>query len=161
MRPMLSMEAALNPNGDTEVMLYVVLSLIGLCLENSAYTKLYYWSMKWWYRRKYGGTKETIAITACLPGRTQTAIAMVWSGIFTLFGLLVLTPIFGGFGICWTLLAGLMTGVHTWQFFIKYPASRKKQGGRSQLEQLESLKDAGLIDDREYRQKREQILKEP
>lgn len=47
MSPMISMEAALNPNGDTEVMLYVVLSLIGLCLENSAYTKLYYWSMKW------------------------------------------------------------------------------------------------------------------
>lgn len=31
---------------------------------------------------------------------------------------------------------------------------------KRRLEQLESLKTAGLIDDREYRQKREQILKE-
>lgn len=40
MIPIFSMEAAIDPSGDTDVMLYVVLSLIGLCLEMGAYGKL-------------------------------------------------------------------------------------------------------------------------
>lgn len=53
----------------------------------------------------------------------------------------------------------------------KKPVHRKKNtefdhisaigpGKRHRLEQLESLKTAGLIDDREYREKRQEILKE-
>ena len=158
MIPMFSMESAINPSGDTETMLYVVLSLIGLCIENSAYTRLYQWSIKW-YGKRFGGTEETFA--AYPPNRAQTAIAMAWAGIFTLFGLLVLIPIFGGFGICWTLLAGAMTGVHMWQFFVKRPpVPERKQAGGSRLDQLESLKAAGLIDGREYQEQKAKILKE-
>ena len=159
MIPMFSMESAINPNGDTEIMLYVVLSLIGLCIENTAYTKLYQWSIKW-YGKRFGETEETFA--AYPPNRVQTAIAMAWAGIFTLFGLLVLIPVLGGFGICWTLLAGAMTGVHVWQFFVKRsPVPKKKQAGGSRLDQLESLKAAGLISEKEYWQRREDILRGP
>lgn len=35
------------------------------------------------------------------------------------------------------------------------------QGSKARLEQLETLKDAGLITDQEYRQKRQEILNEP
>ena len=47
MIPVFSMEAALNPGGNTDVMLYVVLSLIGLCLEVAALNKAYDWTMGW------------------------------------------------------------------------------------------------------------------
>lgn len=161
MIPMFSMESAISPAGDTDVMMAVVLSLLGLCLEIAAFNKVHDWTLRW-LRKKAGGTKRTIARTSYPPDRTRTVISMVWGGIFTLFGLAVLIPVFGWFGIFWTLLAGTITGLAVWQFFVKkFPAPEKDQddAGR-QLDQLESLRAAGLMDDREYWEKREQILKE-
>ena len=138
MIPMFSMEAAINPGGDTEVMLYVILSLIGLCLELGAYGKLYNGTLAW-LRKRTGG--------------------MAWGGVFTLLGLLVLIPATGGFGIFWTLVGAMFTLLQGWQYLKKYPASGRDRGTARRLEQLESLKSAGLIDDREYQQKREEILR--
>ena len=157
MIPMFSMEAAIDPKGDTDVMLYVVLSLTGLCLEFGAYTKLYNPTMSWLQKRTGG----RLGNKTYPPNLTQVVVGMVWGGILTLFGLLVLIPVFGGFGIFWTLIGAIFTVLHAWQFFVKkYPVSGKKQGASRQLDQLESLKTAGLIDDREYREKRQEILKE-
>ena len=112
MSPMISMEAALNPNGDTEVMLYVVLSLIGLCLEFTALNKTYNWTMGW-LRKRAGGND------AHLPSRTQGVVGAVWGGVFVLFGLFVIVPFTAPFGIIWTLLAGIFTVLDIYQVFIK------------------------------------------
>ena len=49
------------------------------------------------------------------PGKAQGAFGMVWGGIFVLIGLFVVIPIFGPFGILWTLGAlgiTVMNGLH-------------------------------------------------
>ena len=158
MSPMISMEAALNPNGDTEVMLYVVLSLIGLCLEFTALNKTYNWTMGW-LRKRAGGND------AHLPSRTQGVVGAVWGGVFVLFGLFVIVPFTAPFGVIWTLLAGIFTVLDIYQVFIKrYVRARPRGGGlapevQRQLALLESLRSAGLITDREYQQERQEILR--
>ena len=158
MSPMISMEAALNPNGDTEVMLYVVLSLIGLCLEFTALNKTYNWTMGW-LRKRAGGND------AHLPSRTQGVVGAVWGGVFVLFGLAVIVPATVPFGVMWTLLAGIFTALDVYQAFIKrYVRARPRDRGlapevQRQLALLESLRSAGLITDREYQQERQEILR--
>lgn len=173
------MESAINPSGDTDVMLAVFLSLIVLCLENAAYTKCYRMTMSW-LRKKTGGAKGMITYP---PNKTQMAVSMIWGLIFVLAGLLVILPIFGGFGLLWTLVAAVFTGLHAYQIFTKKYAGAKlrtgggrrsvqktpfmaqprapspAQGAKHRLEQLDTLRSAGLIDDREYRQKRQEILR--
>ena len=154
---MFSMEAAIDPKGDTDVMLYVVLSLIGLCLECGAYTKLSNLTMRW-LRKRTGGR---LGNSTYPPNLTQVVVGMVWGGILTLFGLLVLIPVFGGFGIFWTLVGAIFTVLHAWQFFVKkYPVFRRDQATIRQLNQLESLRAAGLMTDQEYQQKKKNILGE-
>ena len=159
MSPMISMEAALNPNGDTEVMLYVVLSLIGLCLEFTALNKTYNWTMGW-LRKRAGGND------AHLPSRTQGVVGAVWGGVFVLFGLFVIVPFTAPFGVIWTLLAGIFTVLDIYQVFIKrYVRARPRGGGlapevQRQLALLESLKTAGMMDEEEYWEKRRKILEE-
>lgn len=155
MIPMFSMEAAINPGGDTEVMLYVILSLIGLCLELGAYGKLYNGTLAW-LRKRTGGR---LGNSTYPPNRTQVIVGMAWGGVFTLLGLLVLIPATGGFGIFWTLVGAMFTLLQGWQYLKKYPASGRDQSTARRLEQLESLKSGGLINDREYQQKREEILR--
>lgn len=156
---MFSMEAAIDPSGDTDVMLYVVLSLVGLCLECGAYGKLCNLTLSW-LRKQTGGR---LGNSTYPPNLTQVVVGMVWGGILALLGLLVMIPVFGGFGIFWTLIAVIFTILHFWQFFVKkYPTV--KGGGRSpeaerRLEQLESLRVAGLMTEQEYQQKRQELLR--
>ena len=160
MSPMISMEAALNPNGDTEIMLYVVLSLIGLCLEFTALNKTYNWTMGW-LRKRAGGND------AHLPSRTQGVVGAVWGGVFVLFGLFVIVPFTAPFGVIWTLLAGIFTVLDIYQVFIKrYVRARPRGGGlapevQRQLALLESLRAAGMMNKEEYWEKRRKILEEP
>lgn len=114
-------------------------------------------------------------------------IGTIWGGVFVLIGLFIIIPTFGPFGLLWTLGAAAITGMNAYQAFGKKyvgpeihiedeeptqrPApsphaethdhiSSTALGVKQRLEQLESLKSAGLIDDREYREKRQEILKE-
>ena len=154
---MFSMEAAIDPRGDTDVMLYVVLSLIGLCLECGAYTKLCNLTLSW-LRKRTGGR---LGNSTYPPNLTQVVVGMVWGGILALLGLLVMIPVFGGFGIFWTLVGAIFTVLHAWQFFVKkYPMFRRDQATIRQLNQLESLRTAGLMTDQEYQQKKKNILEE-
>ena len=158
MIPVFSMEAALNPGGNTDVMLYVVLSLIGLCLEFAALNKTYEWTMSW-LRKRAGGND------AHLPSKMQGVVGAVWGGVFVLFGLFVIVPATAPFGVMWTLLAGIFTALDVYQAFIKrYVRARPRDRGlapevQRQLALLESLRSAGLITDREYQQKRQEILR--
>ena len=160
MIPVFSMEAALNPGGNTDVMLYVVLSLIGLCLEVAALNKAYDWTMGW-LRKRAGGND------AHLPSRTRDVVGAVWGGVFVLFGLFVIVPATAPFGATWTLLAGIITAVDVYQAFIKrYVRARPRDRGlapevQRQLALLESLRAAGMMDEEEYWEKRRKILEEP
>lgn len=158
------MESAIDPGGDLDVAMYVVLSAIGLCLECMAYTKLYQWSIRW-YAGKTGGTEKD----AFRPGRTQDIFGIVWSGLFVLTGLLVMIPVFGVFGVIWTLGAGALTVVYIRQLLGKRHVgaaadknlpSAASSDVRRQLEQLETLRAAGLLTGEEYREKRRRILEE-
>ena len=154
---MFSMEAAIDPSGDTDVMLYVVLSLVGLCLECGAYGKLCNLTLSW-LRKRTGGR---LGNSTYPPNLTQVVVGMVWGGILALLGLLVMIPVFGGFGIFWTLVGAIFTVLHAWQFFVKkYPVFRRDQATIRQLNQLESLRAAGLMTDQEYQQKKKNILGE-
>ena len=153
-------ESMVDPGGNTDVMLYVVLSLIGLCLEFAALNKTYEWTMSW-LRKRAGGND------AHLPSRTQGVVGAVWGGVFVLFGLFVIVPFTAPFGVIWTLLAGIFTVVDIYQVFIKrYVRARPRGGGlapevQRQLALLESLRAAGMMNKEEYWEKRRKILEEP
>ena len=107
------------------------------------------------------------------PSKAQSVFAAVVGGIFVLIGLTMAIPVFGAFGVLWTLAAAGITGVNLYQAFGKTYAGPEihiedeerpdaaPSGGldaKSRLEQLESLRSAGLIDEEEYREKRREIL---
>lgn len=126
------------------------------------------------------------------PSKAMGAFSVVWGGIFVLIGLVVVIPIFGPFGILWTLAAlgiTIMNGLHAFGKTYVGPEIRieDEEGGgeeagparqerpasapevhdhipstapdaRERLEQLNSLKEAGLLTQEEYDQKRKEIL---
>ena len=110
------------------------------------------------------------------PSKTQSAFSAVVSGIFVLIGIVFVIPNIGGFGVLWTLVAafGMATSVyHAFgKGYIGPEIHIEDEGGRrpeapaasldakSRLEQLESLRTAGLIDEEEYREKRREILEQ-
>ena len=111
------------------------------------------------------------------PSKAQSAFSAVVSGIFVLIGLVFVIPTFGAFGVFWTLIAavgGVMSAYHAFgKGYIGPEIHIEDEGVRSpdaapaagldakaRLEQLESLKDAGLIDGEEYWEKRREILEE-
>lgn len=121
------------------------------------------------------------------PSKAQGVFGVIWGGVFILIGLLIVVPTFGPFGLLWTVGAIAVTVMNGYQAFGKkyagpeinieeegqpnqavpttttaqthdhIPSTALDTKGR--LEQLETLKGAGLIDDREYRKKRQEILK--
>lgn len=154
---MFPMEPAISPDGDLDVMLYVALSLIGLCLESMAFGKVYQATMSW-LRKRSDGEKGVMTYP---PNRIQGVVGIVWGGIFALTGLLLaIIPMTALFGVLWTLLAAGIVWLHVYQTFIKWYAGARTEEGRRQLEQLESLKAAGLITDQEYRQRQSEISRE-
>jgi len=122
------------------------------------------------------------------PSKAQGTFSLIFGGIFVLIGLFVVIPIFGPFGLLWTLVAAVGTGMDAYRTFGKKYVGpeinieeEERLGGRRvspppaethdhipstaldakrRLEQLESLKSAGLIDGQEYQRKRNQILEE-
>lgn len=110
------------------------------------------------------------------PSRAQSAFSAVVSGIFVLIGLVFVIPTFGAFGVFWTLIAavgGVMSGYRAFgKGYIGPEIHIEDEGARSpdppavtldakaRLEQLESLRSAGLIDEGEYQEKRREILEQ-
>ena len=110
------------------------------------------------------------------PGRAQSAFGAVVSGIFVLIGLVFVIPTFGLFGVLWTLIAAVGAAMSAYRAFGKGyigpeihiedeegPVETIPAVGldaKRRLEQLETLRSAGLIDDEEYREKRREILEQ-
>ena len=97
-------------------------------------------------------------------------VGMILILLFFLFGLLVLIPLFPPFGFFWcAILAGSMGSLRR-KAKAKGNVSVRPHGHNpvsysydacaveKRLEQLEVLRGAGLLDDTEYRSRREQIL---
>ena len=104
---------------------------------------------------------------------------------FVLVGLVMVVPTFGPFGLLWTGVAVAITVINGLNAFGKkgvptmeiYSEEEDDEGPsparedhdhipstalttQERLEQLQTLKEAGLLTDEEYRNKREEILRE-
>ena len=117
------------------------------------------------------------------PGKAQSAMGFVMGIVFVLIGLFMVIPVFGLFGLLWTGMAVAITvlnglnafgkkGVPTMEIYSEEedePLSPAREDHdhipstaltpQERLEQLKTLKEAGLLTDEEYRNKREEILK--
>ena len=115
------------------------------------------------------------------PGRAQSAMGFVMGIVFVVIGLFVVIPTAGPFGLLWTAGAAAITvinglnafgkkGVPTMEIYSEEDeespleqeqpdqAASTALTARERLEQLDSLKQAGLITGQEYQAKREEIL---
>ena len=117
------------------------------------------------------------------PGKAQSAMGFIMGILFVLIGLFMVVPLFGLFGLLWTGMAVVITvinglnafgkkGVPTMEIYSEEedePLSPAREDHdhipstaltpQERLEQLKTLKEAGLLTDEEYRNKREEILK--
>ena len=118
------------------------------------------------------------------PGKTQSAMGFIVGIVFVLIGLFMVVPVFGLFGLLWTGMAVVITvinglnafgkkGVPTMEIYSEKedeaPSPAREDHDhisstalttKERLEQLQTLKEAGLLTDEEYRNKREEILRE-
>ena len=115
------------------------------------------------------------------PGKAQSTVSFVVGLAFVLVGLVMVVPTFGPFGLLWTAGAAAITvinglnafgkkGVPTMEIYSEEDeespleqeqpdqAASTALTARERLEQLDSLKQAGLITGQEYQAKREEIL---
>ena len=117
------------------------------------------------------------------PGKAQSAMGFIVGIVFVLIGLFMVVPMFGLFGLLWTGMAVVITvinglnafgkkGVPTMEIYSEEedeaPSLAREDHDhipstalttKERLEQLQTLKEAGLLTDEEYRNKREEILK--
>ena len=118
------------------------------------------------------------------PGKAQSTVSFVVGLAFVLVGLVMVVPTFGPFGLLWTGVAVAITvinglnafgkkGVPTMEIYSEEedeaPSPAREDHDhisstalttKERLEQLQTLKEAGLLTDEEYRNKREEILRE-
>ena len=119
------------------------------------------------------------------PGKAQSTVSFVVGLAFVLVGLVMVVPTFGPFGLLWTGVAVAITvinglnafgkkGVPTMEIYSEEEDDEAPSPAREdhdhipstalttqeRLEQLQTLKEAGLLTDEEYRNKREEILRE-
>ena len=119
------------------------------------------------------------------PGKAQSTVSFVVELAFVLVGLVMVVPTFGPFGLLWTGVAVAITvinglnafgkkGVPTMEIYSEEEDDEVPSPAREdhdhipstalttqeRLEQLQTLKEAGLLTDEEYRNKREEILRE-
>ena len=116
------------------------------------------------------------------PGKAQSTVSFVVGLAFVLVGLVMVVPTFGPFGLLWTGVAVAITvinglnafgkkGVPTMEIYSEEedeaPSPTREDhdhipstalDAKERLEQLESLKTAGLITQAEYEEKRRDIL---
>src|SRR6266851_2738954 len=102
------------------------------------------------------------------PGKAASVLGMIVGGIFVLLGVTIVIPTFGAFGLLWTAVAAAMSlfyaynffsrsGVSIYQMDIDSPGNVEDLDGS--LRKLAKLKEDGLITDKEYEQKRTEIMR--
>lgn len=104
------------------------------------------------------------------PGKTSGVMAIVVGVIFVGIGIFEAIPLFGGFGILWTLFAGAISIVGAYQAFgkkysgpeihIEDDTAPRSPDAAQRLRDLTALLEQGLITQEEFEQKRQEILRE-
>ncbi len=120
------------------------------------------------------------------PGKGTSGLGFIVGIVFCMIGLFVVVPVFGGFGILWTLLAVGITAFHGMNTFsdhgiptheiiiededsfrgVGYAEPKeedRREGAKTAEERLveaKGLLDSGLITEEDYEAKRKQILEE-
>jgi hypothetical protein len=101
------------------------------------------------------------------PGKAVSVLGMVVGGIFVLLGVTIVIPTFGTFGFLWTAGAGAIAVFYAYNFFSRTGISAYRidvdspdniEDLDANLRKLAKLKEDGLISDREYEQKRAEIM---
>ena len=103
------------------------------------------------------------------PSKSNGIFGAVFGAVFVVIGLTIAIPVFGVFGVLWTLGAVAITGMNLYQAFgesyagprIEVEDDGEESGSqdiKQRLEQLESLRESNLISEEEYQQKRQEIL---
>ena len=116
------------------------------------------------------------------PGKGQSSVGFIAGLVFCFIGLFIVIPIFGIFGIFWTVIAVVITVSHGFNAFSDkgivsheiiiddddrnheydnnhdYVDNRKTPEER--LSEIQSLYEKGIITENEYQQKRRQILED-
>jgi hypothetical protein len=97
------------------------------------------------------------------PGKTVSLAAMAVGLVFVLLGVAVVIPLFGFFGVAWTLLAGIIALYYAYNFFggtgvSAYEVDVESQDFDAKLRKAAKLKEDGLISDEEYERKRAEIM---
>ena len=100
------------------------------------------------------------------PSKASGIFAIVWGGLFVLIGLFVAIPVFGSFGIIWTLAVLAIAGMNVYRVFGKDyvgPEIHIEEDSISiehRLQELRNLYDRSLITKEEYEAKKQEVLKE-
>ena len=113
------------------------------------------------------------------PSKPASLFGMIAGAIFVLIGVFIVIPSAGLFGIFWTLLAGIMTGIQAYYFFSNKGissweididngsdvsesnySSSSNGDFETRLRKLHKLKEEGLITKDEFNKKREEIMRE-
>nr|WP_294488434.1 SHOCT domain-containing protein [uncultured Anaerosporobacter sp.] len=109
------------------------------------------------------------------PSKGQSMAGFFCGLIFCFIGFFTIIPIFGAFGLIWTLFAIIMTitqginaftdkGIASHEITIDDDMQMDKAGQRKspeeRMKELQSLYDKGLVTGEEYQQKRKNILED-
>ena len=101
------------------------------------------------------------------PGRTQSMVGFAVGILFCFIGIFVIIPVFGLFGIVWTLMAVIITITNAVNAFTDKGVTSHEiiidddeESIESRLRAAEELYNAGTITEDEYEEKRKEILKD-
>ncbi len=116
------------------------------------------------------------------PGKGQSSVGFIAGLVFCFIGLFIAIPIFGIFGIFWTVIAVVITvshgfnafsdkGIITHEIIIddddrnhehdnNYDYVDNRKTPEERLSEIQSLYEKGIITENEYQQKRRQILED-
>jgi hypothetical protein len=103
------------------------------------------------------------------PGKGSSLAGLIGGIIFLIIGFTIVIPIFGWFGVLWTLVALVITivngvnafsakGVPIYEVTMSGDGKTQDADFAVQLRDLKELKDDGIITETEYNIKREEIL---
>ncbi len=122
------------------------------------------------------------------PGKGQSSVGFIAGLVFCFIGLFIVIPIFGIFGIFWTVVAVVITVSHGFNAFSdkgivsheiiiddddhnlehdnnhdydnKHDYVDNRKTTEERLSEIQSLYEKGIITENEYQQKRRQILED-
>lgn len=109
------------------------------------------------------------------PSKGQSMAGFFCGLIFCFIGFFGIIPIFGAFGLIWTLFAIIITitqginaftdkGIATHEITIdddmQMDTTKQRKSPEERMKELQSLYDKGLVTGEEYQQKRKKILED-